>query len=99
MTTKYDELWTLESFLERTWDLHLRNERFHIQSLRRAFSEVQDRSNWKNPIAWIIEGKDQHLVEEAIIFFTGSVPTFVKAEGNTGRLVVKAEGYYNAIGA
>ncbi len=99
MTTYHDELWTLESFLERTWDLHLRNERFHIQSLRRAFNEVASRRNWKDPIAWIIEAKDQALVEEAIIFFTGSVPTFTKAEGSTGRLVVKADGYYIAVGA
>lgn len=104
MTIKYSpeqilEQELLDSFQERTWDIHLRNERFHIQSLREAFSQVASRSNWKAPIAWIIEGKDQALVEEAIIFFTGSVPTFTKAEGNTGRLVVKAEGYYSAIGA
>lgn len=104
MTIKYSpeqilEQELLDSFLERTWRLHVRNERFHIQTLSEVFSQVASRSNWKAPIAWIIEGKDRAVVEEAIIFFTGSVPTFTKAEGDTGRLVVKAEGYYAAIGA
>lgn len=104
MTIKYSPEQILEqelfdSFQDRDWDIHQRNEKFHIRTLREAFSQVASRSNWKAPIAWIIEGKDRAVVDEAIVFFTGSVPTFTKAEGDTGRLVVKAEGYYSAIGA
>jgi len=97
MTTKYDELWTLESFLERIWDIGVRNEIFHIRTLREVFSQVQDRSNWKLPVHAIIDSKDRLVVDEAIVFFTGSVPTF--REFSNGRLAVKAEGYYSAIGA
>ncbi len=102
MTTKLTpeqirEIDLLESFLERTWDIGIRNERFHIRSLREAFSWVQDRTNWKLPVHAIIEPKDRLVVEEAIVFFTGSVPRFTELPG--GQLYVQAAGYYEAIGA
>lgn len=61
-----------------------------------AFKKVQNPENWKYAISATIDIKDQEIVKNAIIFFTGSVPTF---HWVAGKVVVKAAGYYAAIGA
>lgn len=102
MTIKYSpeqilEQELLDSFLERTWDIGVRNERFHIRTLREVFSRVQNPRNWKAEIVSVIQAKDRLVVNEAIVFFTGSVPTFTAC--SHGRLLVRAAGYYEEIGA
>jgi hypothetical protein len=72
---------------------------------RRQFSEAFDRvidsSNWKNPIDRVLlvnDDRDMALIREAVVFFTGSVPTFEKLRrANCYR--VRAAGYYATIGA
>lgn len=62
-----------------------------------AFSKVQDNSNWKNPINAIIRKESVDAVNEAILYFTGSKPTFTNRDD--GYVNVTADGYYLTIGA
>lgn len=66
-----------------------------------AFQAVQNKSNWKHPIDATIAPPlsftiDLDKLRDAVIFFTGSVPTFKKSDG---WLRVKAAGYYATIGS
>lgn len=67
--------------------------------LRTAFEKVQAK-NWKDPINKIVPAMStaqREVVIEAVIHFTGSVPTFTRLDG--GRERVQAAGYYATIGA
>lgn len=66
--------------------------------LKAYFEKVENKDNWKYPIDMIIEAEDKENVKKAIVFFTGSEPTFSATKDDT-LLHVEAEGYYNAIGA
>lgn len=73
--------------------------------LHEAFKRVEPRGNWKNPISAefstaTVEADSAYEVEvirEAIVFFTGSVPT-IRHLGNF-RFIAQAAGYYAAVGA
>lgn len=60
--------------------------------------------HWKDPIRKTIDliGSDPdgeiELITDAVVFFTGSVPTFERI-GATRRYKVRAAGYYRTIGA
>lgn len=54
--------------------------------------------NWKDPIDATIDSSDKDIVYEAVIFFTGSVPTFTPIMG-TPYYRVQAVGYYEAVGS
>lgn len=66
------------------------------EELETAFKKVQDKKHWKNPIKAFIDKADQMVVQEAIIHFTATVPTFTKINQgpNKGKVLVQAEGYY-----
>jgi hypothetical protein len=72
-------------------------------ALRAAFERVQDPTNWKNPInAPVAADADRELIATAIIFYTGSTPTFQAIYRGPQELVgyiVRAAGYYAAVGA
>ena len=77
---------------------------FTRQQLTDAFHLVANRDNWKKPIdADVTYPTDmprdmfETIVKEAVVFFTGSVPTFERFYGDKVR--VQAIGYYLAIGA
>ena len=68
------------------------------------FARVQNQGNWKLPVEGYVYPEQQEAMEQAIIFFTGSVPTFEFCEQiNLGcpceMLQVSAVGYYEAVGA
>ena len=44
--------------------------------LRQAFELVQNREHWKNPVNAVINECDKEIVQEAVIYFTATVPTF-----------------------
>jgi hypothetical protein len=69
------------------------------EELLAAFGKVEPLGNWKLPVNAVVELEEDELpmVNEAVIFFTGSVPKFLSKGGKTYR--VQAVGYYNAIGA
>lgn len=66
--------------------------------LKAAFDLVCNKDNWKLPIKGRISTEKRDIVREAIIFYTGSVPTFTDSV-LPGNLVVRAKGYYAAVGA
>jgi hypothetical protein len=67
-----------------------------------AFDHVADKSNWKLPVRATIDTRKVSLemVKEAVVFFTGSVPTFSQL-GRDGQpfFQVRAAGYYATCGA
>lgn len=66
--------------------------------LREAFAQITaNMANWKDRIAEEIHADMVPLAEAAIPFMTGSVPTFEKLP--SGNYLVRAAGYYEAIGA
>jgi hypothetical protein len=79
--------------------------------LTEAFNLVAPKDGWKNPInAEVVIDSDLRmlLIREAVIFFTGSVPTFdfsrsvrpIKGtDGGAAIYRVRAAGYYATIGA
>jgi hypothetical protein len=65
-----------------------------------AFDRVANKENWKFAIDAVIDIADmdeQLVIHEAVIFYTGSVPTFTHLTGHSFR--VRARGYYAAIGS
>lgn len=64
--------------------------------LTAAFNLVADKANWKNPVDALIDPAQREIVSDAVVHFTGSVPTFSPAGD---KLRVKADGYYLTIGA
>lgn len=71
---------------------------------RRNFDRVCDRVNWKQPIdkeVLIVNADDLRAIAEAVVFFTGSVPTFkpVRMQGARAVYRCRAAGYYKTIGA
>lgn len=77
------------------------------QELSAAFQRVQNRRNWKKPVDAVIiieNDEEMRLITQAVIHFTGSVPSFVEVDtpwrtDGKQRYRVTADGYYEAIGA
>jgi hypothetical protein len=74
-----------------------------VQTLHIYFNMVANKDNWKNPIdaRLALSSRGRMLVKEAVVFFTGSVPTFKKIGMGYIEPVyhVRAAGYYLTIGA
>jgi len=65
--------------------------------LDKLFGLVKPADHWKGAIdAWVDGLTDLVALERAIIFFTGSVPTFA---AGIGRVHVRAGGYWAAVGS
>lgn len=65
--------------------------------LEKAFDLVANKEHWKLPVnALVPHGTDENLITEAVIHFTGSVPSFKETKKG---IRVRAAGYYNTIGA
>jgi len=79
-------------------------------AITRAFNKVCNKTHWKNPIdatVMVASPFERRLIEDAIMFFTGSIAQSevvnnITSEGKpTGQMRVRfrAAGYYAAIGA
>jgi hypothetical protein len=66
---------------------------YRLDQLAAAFDRVRDPRDWKAPIRAVIPEADLLVVEKAVLWFTGTVPVFEVAPGETDRLVVLAPGY------
>lgn len=66
--------------------------------LEAAFNKIKNPSHWKDRIDAVIEADDWDHVEKAVIYFTGSVPQVVEKQTD-GKLRIKADGYWMAVGA
>lgn len=76
--------------------------KYSREELLDAFNMVCNKANWKMPIhGEMIDKRDIDITREAIIFFTGSVPTFTQPFNNgfESQVIVKAAGYYAVCGA
>lgn len=70
-----------------------------IEAMDKAFDRVKNPDNWKMPIDTVISltEDEKKFLEEAIIFYTGSVPVFIPRTNGIYRVI--AEGYYLAVGS
>jgi hypothetical protein len=64
-----------------------------------AFNAVANKTHWKNPIDAVVDLNDaeREMLRKAVIFFTGSVPSFKPRKGSNlprCRYRVRATGYY-----
>jgi len=66
---------------------------FTQQRLAEAFDRVRDPRDWMAPISAEVDASDQVLIEQAVLWFTDSVPTFGPVPGIPHRLAVSAVGY------
>ncbi|MFN2317766.1 MAG: hypothetical protein ABR551_13475 [Gemmatimonadales bacterium] len=64
-----------------------------LEQLATAFDRVRDPRDWKAPIESVIQASERDLVEQAVLMFTNTVPTFAEDAGTPDRLVVRAPGY------
>jgi len=73
----------------------------YLQAMKEAFEEVQSPHGWKHrichPMAECSVDKEK-LLHDAIIWYTGSVPTFRRFPDSV-IVIVEADGYYATIGA
>lgn len=71
-----------------------------IDVLKEKFDVLTDgMDNWKMPIDTVILAKELNDMRDACAWFTGSELYVVEQIENKPMFRVKAEGYYNAIGA
>lgn len=66
---------------------------YRQEQLAAAFDRVRDPRDWKEPIKAVIPEADRTLIEQAVHWFTDTVPMFTALPGASGRLEVKARGY------
>ena len=71
-----------------------------IDVLKEKFDVLtNDMDNWKMPIDTVILVNELNDMRDACAFFTGSELYVVEQIENKPMFRVKAEGYYNAVGA
>ena len=70
---------------------------YSVGDLKKAFTKVQNKKNWKNPIEAIILTCDVPITVKAIAFFAGSRTEVVKMSNGQSKII--APGYYLSIGA
>lgn len=66
---------------------------YRFDQLASAFDRVRNHRDWKAPIKAVIHADERPLVQQAVQWFTDTVPEFSAAPGLDGRLVVRAPGY------
>lgn len=66
---------------------------YRQEQLAAAFDRVCDPRDWKAPIEAEILEQDRIVVEQAVHWFTDTVPMFTALPGASGRLEVRARGY------
>ncbi len=67
---------------------------FTQEQLDEAFKKVQAKTHWKDPIRSKCKVEDIKITTEAIIYFTGTVPSFGQPDKD-GMVKVRAVGYRN----
>ena len=66
---------------------------YRMEQLASAFDRVRDSRDWKAPIRAVIPSEDRPVVEQAVLWFTETVPSFESVPGEPDQLVVRAVGY------
>lgn len=70
---------------------------YRLDQLASAFDRVRDPRDWQAPIRSVIPAEERHVVEQAVLLFTGVPPVFEPAPV-PGQLVVTAPGYRRVAG-
>lgn len=84
---------------ERTLDVTMgaENDRFTgyytETQLRAAIDKVTNPNDWRGKIDAVVHLDEVHLVNEAVIFFTATKPTFETVEGDEVAIRVQSIGY------
>jgi len=74
--------------------------KFTLRELQNAFTGVvASMENWKFPIDTVVYLPSLRVVENAIMWFTGSLPYVMLDDDNGTTVRVRAPGYYNSVGA
>lgn len=66
---------------------------FRQEQLAAAFDRVKDTRDWRAPIRTVIPVGERAVVEQAVRWFTHTVPVFLPAPGREDHLLVRAPGY------
>lgn len=66
---------------------------YRQEQLAEAFDRVRDARDWQAPIRALIPADEKPVVEQAVRWFTDTVPVFLPAPGREDRLLVRAPGY------
>jgi hypothetical protein len=66
---------------------------FTHAKLTEAFARVCDRADWKGPIFAQIPATERRVVQQAIYWFTATVPVFAAIPRDADHLIVTATGY------
>lgn len=78
------------------WSTRCNPERltgYRQEQLAVAFDQVRNARDWQAPIRATIRADDRSVVEQAVLWFTDTVPVFLPAPGREDRLLVRASGY------
>lgn len=65
---------------------------YRLDQLAAAFDRVRHPRDWKAPIRAVIPAEERPVVEQAVLWFTETMPVFETVPGEAGRLVVVAPG-------
>lgn len=66
---------------------------YRHEQLAAAFDRVRNPRDWKAPIRAVIPAAERPLVEQAVVWFTDTVPEFAPDPVASDRLMVTAAGY------
>lgn len=66
---------------------------YRREQLAAAFEKIRNQGDWQAPIRATIPAAERPLVEQAVLWFTDTVPVFLPAPGHKDRLLVRAPGY------
>ena len=76
-------------------------QRYSHEQMHKAFSMVQNKKHWKLPIKCRIDNpgaKNLDCLAQAIPHFTGGIAQIIE-NNRTGRVDIRAAGYYTCIGS
>lgn len=82
---------------DEEWAQTTVHEGYTVAQLRAAFDSVKSPDHWKNPIQAGCHKSQIDITKKAIIFHTGSVPTFTHLHNDW--YLVEAAGYFATCGA
>ncbi len=72
---------------------------YRMDQLATAFDRVRDPHDWRGPIHAVIPVEDRLLVEQAVRWFTNTLPHFRTVPEAQDRLLVTSAGHRNGLPA
>lgn len=67
---------------------------FTPDQLNDAFTAVQDKDHWKNPIDAVVDRSQIEVLTRSIPYHTGTFASFEDVEGQPFKVRVTADGYF-----